>query len=133
MAYINFSEAGGSSVGRSISVAPKGFVKPVARASALSPLEWQVVALARGDRIASVKKPGRVARALQWLFGLKHANSLSNMRLEALRRMAVLSWHRGYSVPEGEVRTFISAGFTLAHYNILLTHINATRRTSAKV
>ncbi|MES2288089.1 MAG: hypothetical protein V4530_00015 [Pseudomonadota bacterium] len=123
MAYIEFSEAGGALLDRGIAAAPKSFVKPVE----LTPLEWQVVAIAQGDRISSILPAGPVTRAIRWLFGLKVSNALSDGRLEALRRMAVLSWHRGYSVASEEVRAFLSAGFTLDHYDLLLTRINAAR------
>ncbi len=127
MAYIDFPEAGGALLGRPAAIAPKSFVKPAAQRSVLNPLEWQVVALARGDRMSSIQEAGPVARAIRWLFGLSVSNMLSDARLEALRRMSVLSWHRGYSVAEEDVRAFIAAGFTLEHYDILLTHINAVR------
>jgi hypothetical protein len=127
MAYIDFSEAGGATRGQGAVIVPRSFVKPAARASALSYLEWQVVTLARGDRLSSIYEAGPIARAARWLFGLTATNALSDPRLEALRRMSVLSWHRGYSVAEEEVRAFIAAGFTLEHYDIVLTHINAAR------
>lgn len=131
MAYIDFQDAGGA-LAPSASRTPKGFVKPAAQRSALSPLEWQVVSLARRDRMSSVYEAGPVTRAIRWLFGLTVSNALSDPRLEALRRIAVLSWHRGYSVAEEEVRAFVAAGFTLDHYDILLTHINATRATAQR-
>lgn len=127
MAYIDFSETGTATLGRRASVVPKSFVRPAAQASAFSPLEWQVVSLARGDRLSSINGAGPVIRAMRWLFGLTISNALSDARLEALRRMSVLSWHRGYSVAEDDVRAFVAAGFTLDHYDILLTHINAMR------
>lgn len=123
MAYIEFPEAGGALLDRSIAFAPRSFAKP----AELTALEWQVVAIARGDRISSIQPAGPVTRAFRWLFGLKVSNALSDGRLEALRRMAVLSWHRGYSVASEEVRAFLSAGFTLDHYDLLLTRINAAR------
>lgn len=127
MAYIDFSETGTATLGRRTAITPKSFVKPAAQASAFSPLEWQVVSLARGDRLSTINGAGPVIRAVRWLFGLTISNALSDARLEALRRIAVLSWHRGYSVAEDDVRAFVAAGFTLDHYDILLTHINAMR------
>lgn len=127
MAYVDFGDARAALAIPAAATKPKGFVKPAARQSELSPLEWQVVALARGDRMSSVHEAGPLVRAARWLFGLTMSNALSDPRLEALRRIAVLSWHRGYSVAEDDVRAFIAAGFTLDHYDILLTHINATR------
>lgn len=127
MAYLDFREAGAALLARPVEVEPRGFVKPAAQRSAFNPLEWQVVALARRDGLSSIQAAGPVMRALRWLFGLSVSNRLSDARLEALRRISVLSWRRGYSVAEEEVRAFIASGFTLDHYDILLTHINAAR------
>jgi hypothetical protein len=44
-----------------------------------------------------------------------------------LRRIAVLSWYRGFSVAPAEVRAFLAAGFTLDQYEALLFRINAIR------
>jgi len=48
-------------------------------------------------------------------------------RLEALRRMAVLSWHRGFAVPVSEVKAFVAAGFSHAQYETMLASISAGR------
>ena len=127
MAYIDFQDAIGALAGPAAAIKPKSFVRPAAQRSALSPLEWHVVTLARGDRMSSIFEAGPIIRAARRLFGLTVSNALSDPRLEALRRIAVLSWHRGYSVAEEDVRAFIAAGFTLDHYDIVLTHINAVR------
>ena len=93
--------------------------EPAAR---LSALEWLVVALARKDSPASLRQPGRFASAIRTLF--KHHNPmLADERLEALRRMAVLSWRRGYAVPAREMEAFFAAGFTPGQYEALLASI----------
>ncbi|MEP6784412.1 MAG: hypothetical protein ABI898_01580 [Sphingomonadales bacterium] len=125
MAYMSFAEATGPLLDTRSAFAPKSDVKP----AELTALEWKVVALARGDRMSSVRPAGVLTRAVRWVFGLAVSNTLSDARLEALRQMAVLSWHRGYSVAEEDVRAFIAAGFTLDHYDLMLTHINAARAT----
>lgn len=123
MAYMEFVEAGGAVLDRRSAFAPKNLVQP----ATLTALEWKVVALARGDRLSSLRPHGALTRALRWMFGLTVSNALSNTRLEALRQMAVLSWYRGYSVAGEDVRAFLAAGFTLDHYDLMLTHINAAR------
>jgi hypothetical protein len=124
MAYVDFStnsilaaHTRGSSPQRSIP-----------EQTGLSALEWSVVALAKHDRMSSLARPGRIAVALGSVFG-SHGSSrhLADPRLEALRRMAVLSWHRGYSVASSELKAFLSAGFSLDQYETMLTSMAAAR------
>jgi hypothetical protein len=61
------------------------------------------------------------------LVGARVSNALSDARLEALRRIAVLSWYRGYAVAPADVRAFLAAGFTTDHYDLLLARISAAR------
>lgn len=93
----------------------------------LTALEWSVVALAKRDRVSSLARPGRIAIALGSLFGGGAGRRLADPRLEALRRMAVLSWHRGFSVPSAELRAFLAAGFSLDQYETMLTSIGMAR------
>ncbi|MBN8816373.1 MAG: hypothetical protein J0J06_13110 [Sphingomonas sp.] len=124
MAYLDFSPAdGGALLLDRPAVAPKGFRK----AAELTPLEWQVVEIAQHDKLSSIRPAGPIVRALRWMFGGRVATALSDGRLEALRRMAVLSWYRGYAVAPAEVRLFLAAGFTPDHYDLLLGRINAIR------
>lgn len=124
MAYLAFNE---------ISPAPAYAAPawPAARSEAttarLGPLEWSVVALARGDSLASLRSPGRLSMALGNLFGRRPNPSLADPRLEALRRMAVLSWHHGFAVPAREVKAFLAAGFSPDQYETLLASISAGR------
>lgn len=119
MAYLNFSELHGSPV------ATPADVFPVAGFSAL---EWQVVAIAQHDRLASLEKPGRLSVALGMIFGGESPNpKLADLKLEALRRMAVLAWHKGYTVPRHEIRAFHEAGFTPDQYETLLASISRGR------
>ena len=71
-----------------------------------------------GNRLvgAIVSSPANVAR----LESIKAANRrLADPKLEALRRMAVLTWHHSYSVPKVELQAFFAAGFTTDHYELL--------------
>src|SRR5688500_17039229 len=74
--------------------------------ASFSGLEWSVIALAKGDSIASLKEPGRIAKALGALFGNWEHTRLADGRLEQLRRLAVLAWHRGWAIPLSELRAF---------------------------
>lgn len=97
-----------------------------------SGLEWSVIALARRDRIASLREPGRISRALRTVFGTSRPSQLADGRLEALRRIAVLAWHRGYAVPVAELRAFLGAGFTTDQYEMLQASIARGRETRSR-
>ena len=124
MAYVAFAENGAV-----------GGVAPLLRKPAMvvdpprfSALEWSVIALARRDRLSSLRTPGRMAIALGRLFGERHNPRLADPALEALRRMAVLTWHYGYSVASDEVRAFVEAGFTTDQYELMVMSVAAGRR-----
>jgi hypothetical protein len=116
MAYLAFSEIGGASGAGTQE-----------KASSLSALEWSVVALAERDSLASLRAPGRMALALGALFGTKTTTKLADERLEALRRIAVLSWHRGYDVPTSAIKGFLAKGFSLDQYELLAGSIATAR------
>lgn len=125
MAYVAFSELGGGDV---MERAPATALADVASAPArLSALEWSVVAIAWGDRLSSLRRPGWVARLIGGVFG-GHNPRLADPRLEALRRMAVLTWHCGYAVPPHEVRAFRDAGYSADEYELLVDSIATARR-----
>jgi hypothetical protein len=124
MAYFDFAEAGG---GSALLDRPAAAPGSYSRPADLTPLEWQVVTLAQRDKLASIRSAGPIVRLFRWVFGARVSNALSDARLEALRRIAVLSWYRGYAVAPAEVRAFLAAGFTTDHYEVLLARINAAR------
>ncbi len=95
----------------------------VARSSAL---EIQVSAIAKRDPPSSLHRPGVLSTVLGTLFGRNNPR-LADAKLEALRRIAVLNWRRGYSVSPQEVHAFTDAGYTPEHHESLLDSIFATR------
>ena len=101
---------------------------PATAAARLSALEWSVVALAERDTIASLREPGRIAAALESLFGLGRPNKLANPRLEVLRRVAVFVWRQGWKVPKSELQAFLAEGFTLDQYELI--HASIAKRAS---
>lgn len=125
MAYMDFNAAP-PLLGEAPVAAPV-----VETARALSALEWSVVALARRDSLASLRRPGRLATAFGGLFGVRHTPRLADPRLEALRRMAVLAWHRGYAVAKSAVQAFLAAGFTVDQYEAMMASIAAARMAVA--
>lgn len=127
MAYLAFAEAGASlpAVAQAAVPPPKATV-PAARAR-FTALEWSVVALAERDPLSTLRNPSRMAVALGNLFGDTRNPKLADPKLEALRRLAVLTWHHGYRVAESAVRAFVAAGFTLQHYELLAGSIVSAR------
>jgi len=98
------------------------------RTTALSAFEWSVVAVARNDSLASLREPGRLAIALGSLFGgSRRSPRLADGRLEALRRIAVLAWHRGFAIANTELKAFLAAGFSMDQYELLQRSIGAAR------
>ncbi len=95
-----------------------------------SALEWSVVMLARRDRPSSLREPGRFQKFLGHIFGESFNRRLADPKLEALRRMAVLTWHHSYSVPKHELQAFFAAGFSTDHYELLgkrVAEVHVTR------
>ena len=76
----------------------------------LSREEQHVVLISRCDRRGSLRKPGRMDRAIAWLFGIRQQNPLANPRWEALRRFSVLVRLDGRAADEERLRLF-AAGF----------------------
>ena len=99
----------------------------VPAAQPLSAREWQVVALAQRDKLSSIETPGRLSIAMGRLFGGLRNPNLADPRLEALRRLAVLAWHRGYAIATSEIRAFKEAGFTMDQYEKILASISRGR------
>jgi hypothetical protein len=92
---------------------------PKAKPAGFTALEWSVVMLARHDRPSSLREPGRVGRLLGAIFGDGYNRRLADPKLEALRRMAVLTWHHGYAVTTVQIDDFFAAGFSADHYDLL--------------
>ena len=98
--------------------------------AALNDLEWSVVGIAERDRLSTLRKAARPSRVSRLLFGERPNPRLADPRLEALRRVAVLSWHHGYTIPSAEVRGFLDAGFSAEQYELVVDRI-ADRRAEA--
>ena len=106
-------------------IALPALVRPTRPKPDFSPLEWSVIRLARIDRLWTIRETGRLRRLWNWLLARGNP-SLANEKLEALRRMAVLTWHYGFTVPGEDVRNFLSAGFSPDQYELMAGCINAT-------
>ncbi len=90
-----------------------------------TPLEWSVIRLSRVDSLSTLRAPGRFHRFINWLMGRQGSPELANPRLEALRRISVLSWHYGFTVPGDDVADFFAEGFSPEQYELLVHSIRA--------
>lgn len=104
---------------------------PVASAT-FDAQEWQIVALARTDGLASLRGPGPFAGLRRLIFGEAQNLTLASERLEALRRLAVEAWHKGYAVSLSALAAFRAAGFTTAQLELLLATISAGRNARGR-
>ena len=98
-----------------------------------SALEWSVIRLARVDGLSTLRPPGRIRRFVNWLMARNGSPELANERLESLRRMAVLSWHFGFTVPGDDVAHFISQGFSPDQYELMVRSIRAAVSTPQRI
>jgi len=108
-------------------VRSRGAQKVAAQESGFSALEWSVIAVSRRDGIASLEEPSRVSRALGSLFGFGTTSRLADPKLEALRRVAVYAWRRGYALPQAEIDRFVEAGFTIDQAETLVASVTGDR------
>lgn len=100
--------------------------------AAFDPVEWRVVAIARADRLSTLRTPGRWNRLLALIFGPRPSPVLASERLEALRRLSVEAWHRGYAVTPSALAGARLAGFTADQLELLLATISAGRSARGK-
>jgi hypothetical protein len=107
---------------------PKGaLVKP-----GFSDLEWSVIDLARLDGLWTIRAPGPLRRFWNWLVNRGNPQ-LANPRLEAIRRMAVLSWHFGFTVAGDDVADFLAAGFSADQYELMVSRIRAAAAATQRI
>lgn len=130
MAYLAVNEALDFALApsRVAALAPVAAIRaaPKAKPAGFSALEWSVVMLARHDRPSSLREPGRIGKLLGAIFGDGYDRRLADPKLEALRRMAVLTWHHGYAVTTVQIDAFLAAGFTTDHYDLLGRRVSQT-------
>lgn len=95
--------------------------------STFTALEWSVIALAKSDSLASLKTPSRISRAMGSVFGRGTQSRLADPKLEALRRLAIHAWRRGFALPVSELDEFVAAGFTMDKAEVLLASVAGDR------
>jgi hypothetical protein len=121
MAYLDTRDAFASAIPTVATHIPAAFERS----------EWEVIVLAQRDDLTSLRAPGWLSRTLSKLVGGNPDRRLASPRLEALRRLAVMAWHRGYAVPVSAMKAFKEAGFSPDQLELLLASI-AQGRTSPR-
>lgn len=130
MAFLDFTQpAAGPQL--SVGGAARPLPDPV-EIVGFDPVEWKVIGLARHDGIRSLRAAGRWDRLRTLIFGHRPDPRLASPRLEALRRLAVEAWHRGYAVSLLALAEFRKAGFSKAQLELLLATISAGRTLGNK-
>jgi len=123
MAFVDFAQP---LAGAPLSACPSS-IDTAGLFAALTSLEWQVVTMAQSDRLSTLRHPGRWDRWRAIIFGPSPSPVLANERLEALRRLSVEAWHRGYAVTPSALADAKEAGFTSDQLELLLATISAGR------
>lgn len=129
MAYLDLTETN-FATSAPFSFAPARTANDVA--AEFGSREWTVIRMAREDGLSSLRTESEFTAFLRLIFGVRRKPPLSNPQLEALRRIAVLSWHHGYNVASSEIESFLAAGFSIDHYDVMLAHIGRERAASAQ-
>ncbi|RJF92949.1 hypothetical protein [Sphingomonas cavernae] len=115
MAYRAFDEGLFAPVADApVADAQLGAADPVQNHLPFSALELSVIALSRGETVASLEPPSRIGAFIAALFAIRRANPLADPRLEALRRFAILARTAGDRLADMEVNAFLRAGFNRA-------------------
>ncbi|WP_293872753.1 MULTISPECIES: hypothetical protein [unclassified Sphingomonas] len=139
MAFLAFAEPGNAGYARATAptrpapapVTPR-VVEMEEERPVLTELERSVIGIARQDGLATLRQPGRLSRWLGLVFGVRISPQLADPKLEALRRIAVLSWKRGYSIASAEVKAFLAVGYSPAFYELVVDTIAAARQSEVR-
>jgi len=129
MAYLDVREP--MTLATALPLAPRADSAP-AEPIGFAHHEWDIIQIARHDGLASLSEPTRWARLSAWLFGGGVSLRLADPALEALRRLAVLAWHRGYAVPVSAINAFTGAGYSGDQLELLLASIASSRSSRTR-
>jgi len=116
---------------RSHAVATRAIACDTINRTGFSDLEWSIIRLARVDGLWTIRSRGLLRRLWNRVVGRGNPE-LANDRLEALRRISVLSWHFGFSVPGEDVAEFLTAGFGPEQYELLVSSVRAASSSTAR-
>lgn len=94
----------------------------------LSALEHRIIDLARQDGLATLRPVKKRGWLLRLILGPTPPSAmLANEQLEALRRLAVMAWHHGYTLPVSAVKEAHRAGHSEAKIGTVIDIIGRAR------
>lgn len=137
MAFIEFANAAPSALPiahSALFAVPRGASRsaqelaPFIVTQPLSTLERRVVMLAREDKIETLRPYRKRSWLARMILGPAQPSPvLANERLEALRRLAVQTWHNGYTLPVSALREAKENGFSEAQIGAVIDMIGRER------
>ncbi|MGE6694704.1 hypothetical protein ACQKE8_19890, partial [Sphingobium limneticum] len=75
-----------------------------------------------------LQAPGKFRAFLRrFLEGDRPSPAFADKRLEALRRVSVHAWHRGFAIPEAELDRFLNAGFSEQQFEAVISRIQRSK------
>jgi hypothetical protein len=127
MAFIDFRDAAQRALPVAAADLPDD-VRTIGLAAALTALEHRVVELARHDGLDTLRTPRKRGWFARLMLGPQPASPmLANERLEALRRLAVHVWHKGYLLPPSALNDAHAAGFSEDQIGAVMDTIGRAR------
>jgi hypothetical protein len=126
MAFINFNDAAPQAGFTStLELSGESRSDP---AGTLSAIERRVVELAREDDLGTLRPTRKRGWFARLILGPAPASSmLANEKLEALRRLAVQAWHKGYMLPASALREAHAAGYSEDQISAVVDSIGRSR------
>lgn len=127
MAFIDFNDAAPQALPAAVPL--RAIENGTAGSSGpLTALERRVVELARDDGLETLQPPRKRGWLARLILGPAPASPmLANERLEALRRLAVQAWHKGYTLPASALREAQAAGFSEEQIGAVIDSIGRVR------
>ena len=100
----------------------------------LTRLERRVVELARHDGLVTLRPARKRGWFARLILGPAPASPmLANERLEALRRLAVHAWHKGYTLPASALHEAHTVGFSEDQIGAVVDSIGRARATERRL
>ncbi|MCJ2177199.1 hypothetical protein [Novosphingobium album (ex Hu et al. 2023)] len=127
MSFIDFSDAAHMALPVPHADLPVD-IRTIGFAEALTVQEHRIVELARHDGLETLRTPRKRGWLARLILGPQPASAmLANERLEALRRLAVQAWHKGYRLPVSALKEAHTAGFSEDQIGAVIDTIGRAR------
>jgi hypothetical protein len=132
MAFIDFTDAAHATQIRH--VAHQVLAQALSDDTALNSLEQRIVELARDEGLDTLRPVRKRSWLARFVFGpTPPSKMLANEQLEALRRLAVQTWHHGYTLPVSALREAREAGHSEIKIGAVIDTIGRSREPFRRV